>query len=195
MSQFQTNEPGYPQPITKLSGAAIASLILGVLGCIPFITGLGAIVCGIVGIKSTSKPGMRGKGLAITGLILGIVNLVGWTGLGAMGVWGYGKTKPDRMMGTSFVQDLSASNIPAAQALCVPGTSADSLQQTATQLQGYGPFKSVTFMSFNYNANIGQPGTGQIGGIAVFGNVTKQVTITVTHPPGGTAQISSWQFQ
>lgn len=84
-------QPGYGVPATRTSGAAIASLICGILGCIPVITSLLAIILGFVGISATGKPGVSGRGLAIGGLILGIVGLLGW-GIGGYGMyWGVGK--------------------------------------------------------------------------------------------------------
>ena len=59
---------------TQTNGFAIASLICGILGC----TGIGAIlaiVFGILGIQKTKDPRYGGKGLAIAGLVLGIVML------------------------------------------------------------------------------------------------------------------------
>jgi hypothetical protein len=53
---------------------AIAALVLGMLGfLIPVILSVLAIVFGAVGINSSNTRGAPGKGLAIAGLVLGIV--------------------------------------------------------------------------------------------------------------------------
>jgi hypothetical protein len=57
---------------------AVVSFVCGLLGLVPlwlgFVLCVVAIVCGIVGIQqSASLPGERGKGLAIAGLVLGLV--------------------------------------------------------------------------------------------------------------------------
>jgi len=190
---------GYAPATGKTSGAAITSLILGILGCVPYITGIGAVIFGIVGLRAARKPGVTGKGLAGAGLALGILSLLGWTGLVGMLGWAYAETAPDRRVATAFVQDLAASNVPVAQARCVPAITASELTSTAAQMNGWGPFKSVTFTSFNYNANAstaGSTGTGTISGIAAFGNTSKTVTVILVHPSGGGPPlIQSCQFQ
>lgn len=65
---------------SKNSGFAVTALILGicalVLFWLPFIGWIfwvAAVIFGILGIIDSGKPGKKGKGLAIAGLILGIV--------------------------------------------------------------------------------------------------------------------------
>jgi prepilin-type processing-associated H-X9-DG protein len=60
-SSFQT-----PQS----NGWAIASLVSGLFGCL-FIPGIVAIVTGIIGLNNTRDPRVGGKGMAITGIVLG----------------------------------------------------------------------------------------------------------------------------
>jgi predicted Zn finger-like uncharacterized protein/prepilin-type processing-associated H-X9-DG protein len=61
---------GVPGMQPKTSGMAIASLVCGILFCVPFCSLL-AIIFGIIGITQT-KPGMaKGRGLAIAGTVLG----------------------------------------------------------------------------------------------------------------------------
>jgi prepilin-type processing-associated H-X9-DG protein len=67
------NSGGMQQP--KTSGMAIASLVCGILFCVPFCSLL-ALIFGIIGITQT-KPGMaRGRGMAIAGTVLGGVYMV-----------------------------------------------------------------------------------------------------------------------
>lgn len=77
---YPGNYPGQPQ---KTSGKAIAALVLGICAiCVPyvgFVVGIVAIVMGIVARKELKRnPSLKGDGLALTGLILGIVGLVLW---------------------------------------------------------------------------------------------------------------------
>jgi prepilin-type processing-associated H-X9-DG protein len=76
MMQQQPAYGGMPYPIqpTRTSGFAVWSLVCGLLSfCVPVIGNLLAIVFGIIGIAKTSTPQVRGRGMAITGLILGII--------------------------------------------------------------------------------------------------------------------------
>ena len=61
------------QPVKESNGAAVTSLIFGIVSffCIPFIGGLVAIFTGVAGKK---KP--NGRGMAITGIVLGSINVV-----------------------------------------------------------------------------------------------------------------------
>ena len=68
---------GIAQP-AKTSGMATAALILGLAGLLfGFLTAIPAIVFGILGIIQTNKdPNLKGKGMAIAGVVLGGVILV-----------------------------------------------------------------------------------------------------------------------
>jgi prepilin-type processing-associated H-X9-DG protein len=71
--------------VTYASGAharsnplAIASLICGCLLCVPFVTGIASIITGAFGMRKARDPAVTGKGMAIAGLTLGILNVVLW---------------------------------------------------------------------------------------------------------------------
>ena len=76
---YQQPAPGqayYQQPVpapAQTNGLAIASLVCGILGLFFFLPAIPAIITGAMGLK---KPG--GKGLAITGLVLGIFGTLIW---------------------------------------------------------------------------------------------------------------------
>lgn len=75
---------GYPVPKKETNGLAIASLVLGLSGfitllfLIPWVTGIGAVICGHLALRKTGRSGGRvgGRGMAIAGLILGYI----WVG-------------------------------------------------------------------------------------------------------------------
>jgi hypothetical protein len=66
----------------RTSGKAIAALVLGIVSmCVPYVgivTGVIAIVFGVLGMKEVDRDPqtVKGKGMAITGLVLGAVALV-----------------------------------------------------------------------------------------------------------------------
>src|SRR5678815_5107834 len=75
---------GYPQQpyggapqAAKSNGMAITSLIMGILSCIPGV-GLLAILFGLLGMGKAKDPRVGGKGLAVVGLLLGVLGTVGW---------------------------------------------------------------------------------------------------------------------
>jgi hypothetical protein len=72
--------PGMP----RNSGKAVAALVLGIVSiCIPLVgivTGVIAIILGILGMKEVDRSNgmLKGKGMAIAGLVMGIIALVGY---------------------------------------------------------------------------------------------------------------------
>jgi hypothetical protein len=73
--QYQ-QQPNYQQKRTN--GFGITALVLGIIGILvaQFILGPLAIIFGGVGIGFANKNNGSGKGLAIAGLVLGIVDLL-----------------------------------------------------------------------------------------------------------------------
>ena len=66
-------------PTRTTSGAAIASLILGILGFCGGLTSLPAVICGHLGLARIKRSNgtMGGGGMAVAGLILGYLALAG----------------------------------------------------------------------------------------------------------------------
>ena len=71
--------------LKRNSGLAIASMCAGIVGlCLCWIPVLGIIlgiigmVFGGIGIAQTGKPGVGGRGMAIAGLVTGLIALVFW---------------------------------------------------------------------------------------------------------------------
>ncbi len=52
---------------SKMSGLAVASLIFGLTGCLS----IGGVILGISALREIKRDGSRGRGLAITGIVLG----------------------------------------------------------------------------------------------------------------------------
>ena len=66
---------------TNTSGAAVTSLVIGLLGfCVPFLSLVG-IICGHVGLSNIKRANgwLTGRGMAISGLIIGYLAFLGWT--------------------------------------------------------------------------------------------------------------------
>lgn len=64
----------------RTSGMAIASLVTGIAGFVFFgFLGFLAIIFGAIGLNQTSKdPTLKGRGMAVAGLVLGIIGGIGW---------------------------------------------------------------------------------------------------------------------
>jgi hypothetical protein len=93
-------------PVRKTSVLAITSLILGASSlCLCFATGLPALICGGISLIQigSSKGQLGGMGLAIGGLLLGLVGTCGSTGVA--GYFGYNAFQ------TSNDQRLALNNL------------------------------------------------------------------------------------
>ncbi|MCL6538166.1 MAG: DUF4190 domain-containing protein [Acidothermus sp.] len=75
---------GHPVPslaVRKTDGFAIASLVLGLFFWFPglaIITGLLALIFGYIALSRIRQSGTAGRGMAIAGVVLGWVSVVGW---------------------------------------------------------------------------------------------------------------------
>ncbi len=78
IQQVQQKKIISKQTKNKRSGWAIASICLGIVSLIPaigFILGILAVVFGFISFSQIKKNKLEGKGLAITGIILGFVGI------------------------------------------------------------------------------------------------------------------------
>ncbi|MDT4940385.1 MAG: hypothetical protein QOJ34_474 [Pseudonocardiales bacterium] len=62
---------GYPQPVSGTNGMAIASLVLA------FFCSLAGLICGIVALNQIRDRPQEGRGLAIAGIIVSCLSIVG----------------------------------------------------------------------------------------------------------------------
>src|SRR5690349_9969528 len=70
--------PGGQVMPRRLSKAALASLIFGIIGCVPFVTGALALLFGLIGFFTAGGPFRRGRWMAVVGSLLGMVSLIFW---------------------------------------------------------------------------------------------------------------------
>jgi hypothetical protein len=63
------------------STASVIALVCGVLMCLGPLTGIPAIIAGIIARRAmkSDPANVGGGGMAITGIVLGSLNLLGWT--------------------------------------------------------------------------------------------------------------------
>ncbi len=183
-----------PNSISKprTSVSAIASLVCGLLVCIPFVTGLAAIILGFVGIKKTSNPQVTGKGLAIAGLILGVLSLGGWSAVSVGAYVAYQMTAPVRELTEKFTRDLSEGKIDEALALSVEGTDRAALVAASDKMKPWGAFQSIVITQYNL-ADTNGSGEVTVGGPAMFATASKTYTMTLKKT-GTEYKVSKFDF-
>jgi hypothetical protein len=191
----QPGTPGMPSPgERKLSVSALMSLICGIVGCVPFITSLLAVILGIVGIKKTSDPRYSGRGLAIAGLILGLLGLAGW-GLFGGGIFAMmAGSKPAANVAQQFTSDIAAGNVSAAQARCESTVTQEQLQSLADQFKSWGAFKDLTIPARAVDKQNGQT-IWTLTGVASFNSGAKTATYTIRKQSDGSYKITSADFK
>jgi hypothetical protein len=66
--------------VSESNGIATAAGILGIISIFIFglILGVLAIVLGVIGNRNAARLGGKGRGMAITGIVCGIIGLIGW---------------------------------------------------------------------------------------------------------------------
>ena len=175
---FQPPPPGGPgqyamQP-SGTNGWGLASLITGLVSfCIPFLGGLVAVVLGIVGL-SAAKKNRSGKGLAIAGLILGLLSIAAYALFGSV-IWGLVQgTKVNRDIAKQFLTDLNAGNVAAAAAATDGSIPDAEIQSGSDALKAGGAISDITTISVkDPNAAPGQTSVTTAGAVT-FSNGTNK---------------------
>jgi hypothetical protein len=134
-----------PRPASaEWSIPAAASLVCGVFLIVPYLAGVAAIALGIVGIRQVNLWGMRGRAMARGGLLLGFLNLLGWTGY----FWLIGHLSgPGRSVAREFIFDLNNSSTAAARQICLPGVQDEKIAAAEGQIKSWGGVSSVAVLS------------------------------------------------
>ena len=165
---------------SRLSKSALFSLIFGILGCVPFITGILAFFLGIFGFFATGKPGIRGRWMAIVGIILAVVSIGLWSTVGLSVVVGWAGIK-------SAVAELTAPGHAAHDFIHAVDTGDDAgakglsalsdadFEAAKTLIKAQGGFTDSTFNNVNITND-----DAQVSGTGDFKTGTRQVSALQT---------------
>jgi hypothetical protein len=178
---------------TRTSGAAIASLICGLLVCVPIVTGLLAFILGLVGISSTKNPLVRGRGMAVAGLILGSLSIIVWCSISLSGARLWQRTAAERALATVYVNDLAAGNLDADVARSTGNVTHDYLAIEQQQMQPWGALQT----SFIFVLPIRQPNgsyLGATGGTCQFVNGQHRFQMRIIKDVSGALLVDSFQW-
>lgn len=185
-----------PPPQARTNGAAIASLICGIIGCFTP-AGIAAIILGIVGIVIAKKPGGSGKGMSIAGIVLGslwlIFAIAGFIFLLSAPKWAPSIASrffkaPVQQVGTSFINDLANGNTQAASAFTTGDISTESLTALGAELKSYGAFKSLSVGNIAFDPNAPDAKLHlTVTGSLQFESATKNFEATVTTDKSGSS--------
>lgn len=183
----------YP-PSQQTNGPAIASLVCGIVGCIPFLTSLAAIILGMIGLRKARNPQVGGKSLAIVGLVLGIVGMAGWSLFGGLMISSYVASKPARAVANQFALDLSNGNINAAVAAST-GMTPEQLSVVAQQIQPWGAVTDTTFLGFRTHFNLNGSTVCNLDGTATFATGGQKAYTVTLIKQGQSFKVQSFNFR
>ena len=105
---------GFPPPLPtqrlRWNGLAIASFVCALAGIPLFgiITGMVAVVLAVIALGAIRANSQRGLGLALAGLLLGLVDVVGWIALIMMILPWFGRELADDLRFSEAPPDLAA---------------------------------------------------------------------------------------
>ena len=157
------------------NGLAVGALVCGLLGFIPFVTSLVATCLGIAGMKRAGRIGGHGRGMAIAGLVLGLVGLIVWTLIAV----GYGvASKEYRDLSHQYVNALAAGDVNKAAGLAHSTMARSNLERDSAARQTLGKLTDVTVTGNEVKVRSGAPKTGVVTGRATFEKRTLEFTIT-----------------
>ena len=176
--------PGTPLPHKPKANAwAITSLVSGVLGCVPFVTGVVAVITGIVGLKKANDPRFGGRGLAIGGLVLGLLSVLFWTFFGSVFVGVFTATGQPRQLAQDFVKMTSEGATDAAANYTAKTIPREQLDIWASQIQQWGKYQDLT--SYNSSINVqGGVTICQLSGTATFADGDHSFDMTLVKENG-----------
>jgi len=187
--------PGTPlPPKPRVNGWAVTSLISGLAGCVPYVTGLLAIITGIVGLKKANDPRYSsGRGLAIGGIVLGSLSLVFWLFFSTVFIGIFSATGKPRDLAQEFVKMTSAGAVDAAMEHASPMLGRERVEQLSQQMQEWGAYQDVTSYSSSINV-AGGITTCDLKGTATFVNEEHPFAMTLVKE-GDAWKVSVLEFE
>jgi hypothetical protein len=189
--------PMGPAPfVQKPNAPALISLILGLAGCIlPFVGGIAAIWLAITGIRRTKDPAVGGKGLAIAGLIFGILSTLLWV----MAIFGlyleHSNDLAARPSAQAFLSQMANDRPDQALATTDEMTVEELETLYADHFENWGPLQGVDWSGTAFDTDT-PTGTDRalVRGMAQFQNGRQKVSI-VMHRRGGAWRVEKFEVQ
>lgn len=163
-----------PTPI-RTSAAAIASLVLALL----WICGVGslaAIVLGIIGIRATKAGAAKGRGMAIAGLVIGVLGLLMTVG-SFLAIWAFA----DETVITQADEADDVEIVECTRAADGRGLAVLDITNDTSQASDY-----IIIITFRADATATE-GTGDLVSEVAPGE-TVSLEITTVEPLRGTAE-------
>src|SRR6266576_4444715 len=151
---------------------------MGILSCIPGV-GLLAILFGALGMGKAKDPRIGGKGLAIVGILLGLISIVAYAAVGYGIYWGAGKLK-EMASGIQFIGALNRGNIAEAKTYTTGKMTDAELAQLSVTMKSMGEFKQLLNPTTKFENDV-----LDIKGTGKFTNGNKEIHFVMVKTPTG----------
>ncbi len=177
-SAVHMQQPAQSNPL------AIVSLICGIVGCL-FITPIVGIITGLMALPKAKVAG--GKGMAIAGIVLSILWIIGGIGFGAATYWGVNKiysmvADTAKQPTITFINHLVDGDIAAASKMT--DIREDQLKPISDYVKPLGKCQDVTIETPNLQMKNGIT-TASFTGTATFEKGTKHIEAMVVADGSG----------
>jgi hypothetical protein len=144
-----------PKPGVR-NKVAMASAVLALFGFIPFIAGAAAMIIGFAGYRKAKRDGVGGRDMAIFGMVVGLLSVVGWTLATGQTIGLIMRTGPVRQVTSRFVQDLVANRLDEARALTSDEVPPDAIASAAATIAPLVPLEGIGFDKTDFQDDHGQ---------------------------------------
>jgi len=154
--------PGMPPGTGKMSGWAIASFVLGLIGGF-----LLSAIFGFIALSRIKRLGQRGRGLAIAGIVLSVLWLIGFIAIGVIGSSGQANRSANSGKITHSGQ-LSVFSLAVGD--CFNNPAGASTVTTVTAIPCSQPHNAQIYAKFNLSgSDLSYPGTSTVTSLAAKG--------------------------
>ena len=142
-------------------------------------------------MRATRNGNKSGRGFAITGLVLGILGLLFWSGIGVFAGFLLAGSQAPRALAHDFARDIAAGNRAAVRTEADPTLSDADLDKLHDDLAPFGAYVRLTCTSINLNAT-GAGEECQLSGTIRYSTGTHLFNAVVRKDGTGTWKIAGF---
>ena len=135
---FESYSQEMPPPgpeMLPMSKPAVFGLLLSVLQCLPVISGVGAIILGILGLREVRTGQRIGKPIALAAIAIGVVSTVLWLVSLSAGALIAGRYASVYEAAEQFTRAVASGEFEEARALAGPGVSDEEVALWISDLE------------------------------------------------------------
>ncbi len=145
--------PGWAPPRPRTDRVAVAALVTGVLALGPV-----ALVLGLVALPRTRPGRLRGRGLAVAGVVLGALGTLAWAALAAVGVATAAATRP---LPADVPEPVTARAVQVVTGNCLAALPDDGEVDRVEVVPCAEPHAAQAVTAYEFGPDAAWPGAAQ----------------------------------